>query len=113
MSNTGRLLPGIYYKVHNECSPSNKIVTRTHKGIAMQPSGNLQGRIKFCSLNTGQILKWYSFAPYPMPVRVMKKVCCKGSSRNKKLIPYFFGGYVCLVGTKIVCMVCFYMCRNS
>ena len=40
-----RVLLGTYCKVHDEPSPSNTMVLRTHKGIALGPTGNLQGTV--------------------------------------------------------------------
>jgi hypothetical protein len=69
-----RVLPGTYCEVHDKPSPSNTMMPRTHKAIAMGPTGNLQGTVKFFCLTTGRILKQCSFTPYPMPDRVIKCV---------------------------------------
>jgi hypothetical protein len=45
-----------------------------HEAIAMGPTGNLQGTVKFFCLTMGCILKRRSFTPYPMPERVIKRV---------------------------------------
>jgi hypothetical protein len=37
------VLPGSYCKVHDKLSPSITMVPRTHKAIALGPTGNLQG----------------------------------------------------------------------
>ncbi len=42
-----RVLPGTYCKVHDKPDPSNSIVGCTHEGIALGPTGNLQGSIIF------------------------------------------------------------------
>ena len=52
-----RVLPGTYCEVHNEPVPLNTMTSRTHEAIAMGPTGNLQGSIKFYCLTTGRILK--------------------------------------------------------
>ena len=52
-----RVQVGSYCEVHNEPSPSNTMVSRTHEAIALGPTGNLQGSVKFYSLTTGKILK--------------------------------------------------------
>ena len=52
-----RVVPGTYCKVHDEPSPSNTMTPRTHEAIAMGPTGNLQGLVKFFCLATGPILK--------------------------------------------------------
>ncbi len=69
-----RVLPGTYCKVHDEPLPSNMMVSQTHKGIALGPTGNLQGTIKFHCLNTGRMLKHHSFTPLPMPDSVIQQV---------------------------------------
>ena len=40
-----RVLVGTYCEVHDKLSPSNTMITRTHKGIALGPTGNLQGSV--------------------------------------------------------------------
>jgi hypothetical protein len=50
------------------------MTSRTHKAIAMGPTGNLQGSVKFYCLTTGWILKQREFTPYPMPDWVIKRV---------------------------------------
>ena len=37
-----RVLPGSYCEVHDEPNPTNTTVSRTHEGIALGPTGNLQ-----------------------------------------------------------------------
>jgi hypothetical protein len=69
-----RVLLGTYCEVHDKPSPSNTMTPQMHKGIAMSPTGNLQGTVKFFCLTTGCILKQRSFTPYPMPDRVIKRV---------------------------------------
>jgi hypothetical protein len=51
-----RVLPRTYCEVHDEPSPSNMMTPCTHEAIAMGPTGNLQGKVKFFCLNTGRIL---------------------------------------------------------
>ncbi len=67
-----RVLPGTYCKVHDKPLPSNTMVPRMHKGIALGTMGNLQGTVKFYCLNTGQVLKRRSFTPLPMPDSVIQ-----------------------------------------
>jgi hypothetical protein len=52
-----RVLPGTYCEVHDEPLPSNTMTPWTHEAIAMGPTGNLQGSVKFFCLATGHILK--------------------------------------------------------
>ena len=42
-----QILPGSYCEVHNELVPTNTMVARTHACIALGPTGNLQGTVKF------------------------------------------------------------------
>jgi hypothetical protein len=48
-----RVLPGTYCKAHNKPVPSNTMTPRTHKCIACEPTGNLQGSVKFYCLTMG------------------------------------------------------------
>ncbi len=73
-----RVLPGTYCKVHDEPLPSNTMVPRTHEGIALGPTGNLQGTVKFYCLNIGHGLKWRSFMPLSMPDSVIQQVNTTG-----------------------------------
>ena len=75
-----RVLPGTYCEVHDEPVPSNTMTSPMHAAIAMGPTGNLQGSMKFYCLTTGWILKRGEFTPYPMPDWVIKRA---GSSINK------------------------------
>jgi hypothetical protein len=47
------VLPVTYCEVHDEPSPLNTMTPRTHEAIALEPTGNLQGSVKFYSLDTG------------------------------------------------------------
>ena len=69
-----RVLPGSYYEVHDEPNPSNTTVSCTHKGIALGPTVNIQGIVKFYCLNTGRVLKQRAFTEIPMPAAVIAKV---------------------------------------
>ena len=66
--------PGTYCEVHDEPSPSNCMIPRTHPGIALGPTRNMQGSVKFYCLTTGRVLKQRSFTPLAMPDRVIKRV---------------------------------------
>ena len=66
--------PGTYCKVHDEPIPSNTMAPRTHGAIALGPTGNMLGSVKFYSLTTGRVLKRRSFTPMAMPDRVIKQV---------------------------------------
>ena len=82
-----RVLPGSYYDVHKEPNPSNTTVGRTHKGIALGPTRNIQGSLKFYCLNTGRVLKQRDFTKIPIPTAVISKVDKIGKKENQgKLI---------------------------
>ena len=66
----------------DEPSPSNTTESRTHKGIALRTTGNLQGSVKFYYLNTGQVLKRRNFTPIPLPGRLIAKVEDIGNKQN-------------------------------
>ena len=65
--------PGTYCEVHDKPVPTNTMAWRAHKAIALGPTGNLQGSVKFYCVNTGRVLKRRSFTPMPMPNRVIKR----------------------------------------
>ena len=48
-----RVQPGTYCEVHDEPVPTNTMAQRTHKAIALGPTGNLQESEKFYCINTG------------------------------------------------------------
>jgi hypothetical protein len=92
-----RVLPRTYCEVHNEPLPSNTMMPRTHETIAVGPTGNLQGSMKFHSLDTGRIIKQRSFTPLPMPDWVIEHVNVIGLRKrqgrtfcflNQKLAPF-------------------------
>jgi hypothetical protein len=68
------VLLGTYCEIHDEPDRSNLMVTWTHKGIALGPTGILQGSVKFYCLNTGRVLKRHLFTAMPMPQRIIKRV---------------------------------------
>ena len=68
-----RVLPGSYCEVHDEPNPTNTTVSCTREGIALGPTGNLQGSVKFYCLNTGRVLKRRAFTKIPMPTAVIAK----------------------------------------
>ena len=69
-----QVLPGTYCEVHDEPVPTNTMTPRTHECIALDPTGNLQGSVKFYCLTTGRVLKRRSFTPMPMPDRIIRRV---------------------------------------
>ena len=69
-----RVEPGTYCEVHDEPMPLNTMAPRTHATIALGPTGNMQGSVKFYCLTTGCVLRRRSFTPMSMPDRVIKRV---------------------------------------
>ena len=65
---------GCYCEVHDDLYITNMIKPCTHKGIAVDPSRNLQGSVKFFCLFTGKVPKHRKFTGYPMPNSVIKLV---------------------------------------
>ena len=78
-----RVLPGSYCEVHDEPNLTNTTVSRTHKGISLGPTGNLQGSVKFYCLNTFRVLKQRAFTEIPMPTAVIDKVDKIGKKENQ------------------------------
>ena len=52
---------GTYCGVHDKPDPSNDMTPRTHEGIAVGPTGNIQGTYIFFWVNNGLILKGQNF----------------------------------------------------
>jgi hypothetical protein len=69
-----RVFPGTYCEVHNEPVLLNTMKPRMHEAIALGPTRNLQGSMKFYSLDMGRMLKRHSFTAMPMSDRVIKWV---------------------------------------
>jgi hypothetical protein len=91
------ILPGTYCEVHDEPTPTNTMAWQTHERIALGPTGNQQGSVKFYCLTTGRVLKHCSFTQMPMPDWVIKRVNaigeCEGQGRtfwflNRQKEPY-------------------------
>ena len=78
-----RVLPGSYCEVHDKPNPTNTTVNRTHEGMALGPTVNLQGSVKFYCLNTGRVLKRQSFTEIPMPTAVIAKLNNIGKKENQ------------------------------
>ena len=78
-----RVLPGSYCELHDEPSPSDTTVSRTHEGIALGPTVNLQGSVKFYFLNTGRLLKRRDFTEITIPTAVIAKVNKIGKKENQ------------------------------
>lgn len=69
-----RVLFGEYCEVHDEPEPSNSMVARTHEAIALRPTGNWQGSVKFFCLDTERVLKRRAFDIIPMPRNIIERV---------------------------------------
>jgi hypothetical protein len=78
-----QVLPGTYCKVNNEPLPSNSMTSQTHEAIAIGPTGNLQGSVKFYCVNTGRILKQRSFTPLPIPGWIIWRVNAIGLCKQQ------------------------------
>jgi hypothetical protein len=83
------VMPGTYCEVHDEPVPTNTMVARTNKAIALDPTGNLQGSVKFYCIHTGWVLKHRSFTPMPMPDSVIQRVNTIGE-REKQGQTFWF-----------------------
>ena len=79
------------------------MVPRTHEGIALGPTGNLQGSVKFYCLNTGRVLKRRDFTEIPMPDSIIARVEAIGKREkqgrafeflNRKKLPFDWAGEV-------------------
>ena len=70
-----RVLFGSYCKVHDEPTPSNSMKPRSHAAIALGPSWNLQGTVKFFSQESGLVIRRRNFdIIIPMPDAIIEKV---------------------------------------
>ena len=69
--------------MHDEPDPSKPTVRRTHEGVALGLTGNLQGSVKFYCLNTGRVLKRRAFTEIPIPTAVIAKVNNIGKKENQ------------------------------
>ena len=78
-----RVLPSSYCEVQDNPNPFNTTVNRTHKGISLGRTVNLQGSVKFYCLNTGRVLKRRAFTEIPMPMAVIAKVNKIGKKENQ------------------------------
>ena len=77
------VLPGSYCEVHDDPNPSNTTVSRTHEGLSLGPTGNLQGIVQFYCLNTGRVLNRRAFTGIPMPTAVISKFNTIGKKDNQ------------------------------
>jgi hypothetical protein len=78
-----RVEPGTYCEVHDEPTPTNTMAPRTHAAIALGPTGNLQGSVKFYCITTGRKMKRRSFTPMPMPDHVIQRVNAIGKQERQ------------------------------
>ena len=75
--------PGTYCKVHNEPVPTNTMTPRMHEEIALGPTENLQGSVKFYCTKTGRVLKRRSFTPMPMSSGVIRRINAIGAGEKQ------------------------------
>ncbi len=68
-----RVLPGTFCKVHNEPVLLNTMEPKTHEAIALGPTGNLQGSMKFYSLKMGRVLEHCSFTAMPCQIEYLNR----------------------------------------
>jgi hypothetical protein len=59
------------------------MTARTHEAIALGPTRNMQGSVKFYCLKTGRVLKRRLFTPMPMPNQVIKWVNMIGARERQ------------------------------
>ena len=76
---------GSYCEVHDDPDITNTLEARTHPGIALGPSGNLQGSVRFFCLLTGKVLTRRNFTRFPMPDSIIKLVEKWGIKSKKEL----------------------------
>ena len=69
--------------MHDEPTPKNTMTPRTHEAIALGPTGNLQGSVKFYCIHTGRVLKRRSLTPMPMPDHVIRQVNAIGKREGQ------------------------------
>ena len=70
-----RVIFGQYCQVDVPDGPSkNSMKTRTEGAIALLPTGNLQGSVKFLSLATGMVVSRESWTALPMPLDVVNRL---------------------------------------
>lgn len=64
---------GQYCQVHEpDTIDKNNLKSRTAGAIALLPTGNLQGSVKFLSLSTGKVITRDHWTPLPMPSDVVQ-----------------------------------------
>ena len=76
------VLVGSYCEVHDDSSPSNTMMSCTHEAIALGPTGNLQGSVKFYTLTTGRAIKRRNFTEMSMPDSMIRKVNAIGKKEQ-------------------------------
>ena len=69
-----KLQVGTYCEVQEDPKPTNSQLSRTVSALALEPAGNLQGRYKFLSLKTGQVINRYSWSEIPAPQSIINRV---------------------------------------
>jgi hypothetical protein len=72
---------GQYCQLHEEDHPRNSQIARTKGAIYLGPSDNLQGRLKFRALNSGNKIVHSSWDVIPMPHLVIDRVNALGRAQ--------------------------------
>jgi hypothetical protein len=73
---------GSYCQISKEDTPRNSMLARTEGAIALGPSGNAQGGIKFYTLATGKVVVQRQFKRLPMTDAVITFSRQGGSVRS-------------------------------
>ena len=82
---------GTYVQVAEENKPTNTTQTRTQGAIALGPSNNIQGGVRFMSLNTGkQFSSRRQFTVIPITDLIIKRVNDLAESQGQKADVKFF-----------------------
>ena len=75
---------GACAQVHLNKEKTNGMDERTNGDIALGSNNPVQGRHKFVSVSTGKFLRGHSFAPFPMPIDVIKRADEIGKKQGAK-----------------------------
>jgi hypothetical protein len=65
---------GAYCQVHEYADPRNSMIACIKAAICLGPTQNLQGGHYFMALDTGRVIKRYSWTQIPLPQLVLDKV---------------------------------------
>ena len=79
-----RMEVGACTQVHLSKEKTNGMDERTTSGIALGSNNSVQGGCNFVSVSTGKLLRGHSFAPFPMPIDVIKRADEIGKKQGAK-----------------------------